>query len=254
MGFIKKIKLVYIVIAVFLLAIFGFAFSLYDSIYGNPVSAWIAEGRIKDYASLTYKNLDLELSKVGYNFKSKAYGCRVQARNSEDTKFTISYRKGKVTDDYEYEVANHFTTYRRLSKDFGDLVKDFVAMEYPHKTTMILGYLDGDTKLLTPDAPLDLKKMPLELTLAVNILSEVRSDEQMAALLLELHRLMLKRGIEISRYTLRLEEPLPEEKKPGSGDNLYLIDFPAKRITDDIDVLSSSIREHRIAYDRDEKQ
>lgn len=250
----KKIKLWQIVITVLLLSVLGFAFSLYDALYGNPLSAWIAEGRIREYASVTYKDLDLEYSKVAYNFKNHAYGCRVQSLKSTDTNFTVSYRKGKVTDDYEYEVAYHFTTYRRLSKDFGDLVKDIVSKEYPHKTTMVLGMLDGDTKLLTPDAPLDIKKMPSDLSLAVYVLSDVRSDEKMSELLLELHKLMLKKGITISKYSLRLEEPLPEEKKPGSGNNLYLTDLPASKITDDVKLLASSIKEYRMAYDREEKK
>lgn len=194
--------------------------------------------------------MDLELSKVNYNFKNGAYGCYAQSKKSEDTKFYIRYSHGKVSDDYEYEVANHFTTYRRLSKDFNDMVTNIIQKEYSHETSLIIGDLIGDTQQLTPDVLLNLNNMPLQLSLTVSILSDVRNEEQMAALLLELHRLLLSKDIAIDQYTLRLEEPLPEESKPGSGNNLYLTDFPAKDITDDQESLISAIRENQPATNK----
>lgn len=230
-----------------------FVFNFINSFTGNPVSAFIAYGKIKDYAESNYSSMDLELSKVYYNFKNSAYGCHVQSRKSEDTKFYIGYSHGRVSDDYEYEVANRFTTYRRLSKDFNDMVTNIIENEYPYETTLIIGDLLGDTQKLTPDVPFNLKKMPLQLSLTVNILSDIRNEEQLSALLLELHKLLLSKDIKIDQYTIRLEEPMPEESKPGSGNNLYLVDFPAKNITDDKEVLTDAINKYQLESNKNEK-
>ena len=243
-----KIKVRHFVAAVVILLILGFAFCLINSFSGNPVSAFVASRRIQDYVTVNYPASDLVLSDVKYNFKNNAYGCHAQSPKSEDTKFYIQYNHGRVSDDYEYEVANHFTTYRRLSKDFDDMATDIIGKEYPHETTLIIGDLIGDTQLLTPDVPLNLSDMPLQLSLTVYILSDVRNEEQMASFLLELHQLMLSKKIPIDQYSLRLEEPMPEESKPGSGNNLYLENFPAKNITANQESLVSIIREHQLNY------
>lgn len=122
------------------------------------------------------------------------------------------------------------------------MVKDIIAREYPHETTLIIGDLVGDTRALVPDRPLDLDNMPLQLSLTVYILDNVRNEDRMAALLWELSQLMMSKDIPIDLYTLRLEELMPEEEKPGSGDNLHLIEFRAENITDQ-QSLASSIRE-----------
>lgn len=249
-----KIKVRHFVAAVVILFILGFVFCLVNSFTGNPVSAFVASSKIQDYAAVHYPASDLVLSDVKYNFKNNAYGCHAQSPKSEDMKFYIQYSHGRVSDDYKYEVANHFTTYRRLSKDFGDMVTDIIENDYPHETTLMIGDLIGETQLLTPDVPLNLNDMPLQLSLTVYILSDVRDEEQMASLLLELHQLMLRKKIPIDQYTLRLEEPMPEESKPGSGNNLYLENFPAKNITDSQENLVSIIREYQLNTDKNEKQ
>ncbi len=242
------------IVTIAILFFLGLVFYFVNSFTGNPVSAFSASRKIRDYAAVTYSTLDLELSKVKFNFKTSAYGCYAQSKKSEDTRFYIRYGHGRVSDDYEYEVANHFTTYRRLCRDFNDMVTNIIEKEYPHETSLTLGDLIGDTQLLTPDAPLNLNNMPLQLSLTVNILSDVRNEDQMAALLLELHQLLLSKGIAIDLYTLRLEEPLPEGSKPGSGNNLYLKDFPSKNMTDDQNSLISAIREHQSDMNKNEKQ
>lgn len=241
-----KIKFGNLVAAAVILLILGFIFCLVNSFTGNPVSAFVASRKIQDYAAVHYPASDLVLSDVKYNFKNNAYGCYAQSTKSEDTKFYIQYGHGSVSDDYEYEVANHFTTYRRLSKDFNDMVTGIIEKNYSHETTLIIGDLTGDTQQLTPDEPLNLNDMPLELSLTVYILSDVRNEEQIASLLLQLHQLMQRKNIPIDQYTLRLEEPLPEESKPGSGNNLYLEKFPAANITGSQKDLVSVIREHQI--------
>ncbi len=225
-----------------LLLCFGLVFMVVNTFTGNPVSAYFASKKIHEYVEKTYPDQPLEVSQVQYTFPNNVYYARVQAADRIDTSFTVSFSRGNVSDDYEYEVANHFTTYRRLSEAFDGLVTEIIEANYPDKTTLIIGDLVGDTRLLTPDAPLSFDEMPLALSLNVSMLSEVRDEHSMAVLLTELHRLMQKNGIPIDWYTLRLEEPLPEDVKPGSGENQYLTDFPASGITDDPVALAADIR------------
>jgi hypothetical protein len=245
-----KYKILILISLLILVVVFNFI----NSFTGNPVSAFIASGKIKDYAEVNYNDMDLELSEVKYNFKNSVYGCHVQSKKSEDTKFYIGYSHGIVSDDYEYEVANRFTTYRRLNKDFNEMVTNIIEKEYPYEATLIIGDLLGDTQQLTPDVPLNLKDMPLQLSMTVNILSDIRNEEQLSALLLELHQLLLSKDIIIDQYTIRLEEPMPEESKPGSGNNLYLLDFPAKNITGDKEAFINALRKHQLESSKNEKK
>lgn len=253
-GYYMKITIRKLIVIMTVLIFLGCIFCFVNIFTGNPVSAFIASHKIKDYAAVTYPNLNLELSKARYNFENNAYSCYACSKDSEDTKFYIQYSRGKVRDDYEYEVANHFTTYRRLSKEFNLMVKNILKKGFPHKTTLVIGDLVGDTVLLTPNEPLNLDNMPLELSLTVYMLSDVRNEEVMAALLQELNQLMLDRKIAIDTYTLSLEEPMPEESKPGSGSNLYLDSFPAKYITDDQGSLISEIKKHQLEAVKNNKQ
>ena len=240
-----KISVKKYIVTIVILLFLGFIFYFVNIFTGNPVSAYIASRKIQSYAAAIYPDQNLELSKAKYNFENNAYSSYACAKDSEDTKFYIQYSHGKVSDDYQYEVANHFTTYRRLSEEFDSMVTDIIEKEYPHKTTLIIGDLVGDTALLTPNEPLDLNNMPLELSLTVSILSDVRNEQEMAALLTEINQLMLKKKIAIDSYSLRLEEPIQEEEgKPGSGNNLYLEKFPAKNITTDQEALVSDIKKY----------
>ena len=146
-------------------------------------------------------------------------------------------------------MANHFTTYRRLSHDFSEQVKVIIEKDFPHETTLIIGDIAGDTEALPFDGPLNLDTMPLPLTLTVYLLSDVQDEGTMAATLIELNELMVKSGIPIDQYTLCLQEPLPEESKPGSGHDLYLTDFPAKDITGDRATLAAAIQSHQAAIE-----
>lgn len=96
---------------------------------GNPVSNLLAKQAAQKYIDVNYSNLDLEIQSSNYNFKFDAYLVFVQSSLSEDTAFSIytdSY--GKVLrDDYEYEVANNFTTYRRLDAEMREIAKKLIG-------------------------------------------------------------------------------------------------------------------------------
>lgn len=158
-----------------ILLILGFVLYFVSLFTGNPVSQFIASHEIQHYAAITYPTLDLELSKIKYNFKNSAYGCHAQSKKARIQNFISGIAAVESVTTINMKVANHFTTYRRISKDFNHIVADIIEKEYSHKTTLIIGDLIGDTQQLTPDLPLNLNNIPLQLSLTVNILSDVRN-------------------------------------------------------------------------------
>jgi hypothetical protein len=249
----SKFKIGTILAVLAALLVIGFAFCFINAFTGNPVSAFFVSGRIRAYAAEQYADFDLSLSKTTYNFKTGSYSSLAQSGKSEDTVFRIYYKSGRISDDYAYEVTNCFTTYRRFSDAFDKLVEGIVAEGFPYETTMVLGDLMGETEALTLDAPFDVHALPMEKSLTVSVLSDVRDDARMAELLLELYHLMKDRGIPVDEYTLVLEQPLPEEEKPGLAQRLYLDGFPAEKITDDTDALIDAIIAHRAEVEQKDK-
>lgn len=241
-------------IVLMILFFFGGIFGVVDSFTGNPVSAYIAGIKMRAYAANKYPSENLKLSKVKYNFKDGDYFCHARSPKSKDTVFEIEYSHGQVGDDYKYEVANHFTAYRRLSKDFNYIVTNIIQKGYPHKTSMIIGDLIGNTQLLPMDKPLDLKNMPLKQSLTVYAFSDVRNEEKMADMLLELHKLMIKNDIHIDEYSLNLMDPKSQDGKPNMDGCLYLDKFSAKKITEDKKSLIEAIHQREIAMEKEDKK
>ncbi|WMJ89891.1 YfjL-like protein [Anaerocolumna sp. MB42-C2] len=246
----KKRTLLKLISGITVFLIIFFLFNIYNGFMGNPLTAKFANSKIKAYVNKTYPNLDLTISETKYTFKDSAYYSKVQSKKSQDTQFTVSCRKGRVTDDYEYEVANKFTTYRRLSETFNKDVEDILSKEFPYHTTIVIGDY-GKEELnfnkLKLDMPYDLTNPPLPASLTVYCSSDVFTYEVLSKRLLELDAIMKRHNIPITTYSLTLEAYETEEK-PASH-RLYLIDFPADKInsTDLVHVL----KKHQSDWEQD---
>lgn len=113
----KKLNWFRAITILLILLVFGFIFSIINSLYGNPVSSAIATSKIRDYIEVTYPGMDLEITKAGYNFKVEEYVSHVQSSTSQDTRFSVYYAKGEITDEYEYRVIKRTTTHDRLQRE-----------------------------------------------------------------------------------------------------------------------------------------
>ncbi|MDF2541468.1 MAG: hypothetical protein K0S47_1186 [Herbinix sp.] len=249
-------KLLKILAAATAFFIIGFILYVVNSFTGNPVSANIATAKIKTYVAKNYPDQQLTISQAHYNFKDSSYSSVVQSETSEDTCFRVSWNRGKLSDDYPYEVANHFTTYRRLTEEFDQTVQEILINEFPYETTIVIADLakrDMDMASLTLDMPFDITSLPSGTQLVVYLLSEERSYKVLAKRLLELNDIMKKHQIRIDLYSLVLEEPMDETEKPTSGESLYLFDFPADQLT--TEHLDQILQEHQIQWEKEgEKQ
>lgn len=228
----KKNRVLKIVAFVGALLIIGMIFTFFNAFMGNPISASIATSKIKAYVKETYSS-DFEVEHAKYNFKNSDYFSFVQSKSSPDTRFPVSWRGGKIEDSYEYEVANCFTTYRRLSSEFNEITKKVLDREFEYKTDILFADLGKgeDFKTLQLDMKLDVSNPPIASSLTAYIISDDISDEFMADRLLELKSIMVRNNIHIDTYHVVLEEPNEDGLKPKvNGRKNYLREFPSDKI------------------------
>ncbi len=243
----KKIHRIIWAITIFLIVFLSF--SIYNSIMGNPISAKIANSKIKAYVSNTYPDLDLTVSKTRYSFKDSSYSSLVQSKTSQDTVFSVSYIQGKITDHYDYEVASHITTYQRLTDSFQNEIENILNREFPYTSSILIasyGKEDSDMDKLTLDMPFDLNNPPMPASLTIYSISEEQTYEILSERLVELKTIMDQHQIPISTYSLVLESS--DEKNKPAESRLYLFDFPAEKI--DSKDLISEIKNHQTAREQ----
>ncbi|WFR56483.1 hypothetical protein QA584_23165 [Anaerocolumna sp. AGMB13025] len=230
-----------------------FLLILYNGFMGNPLSAKLADNKIKAYVDKTYPDLDLTLSETKYNFTDSSYYSKAQSNTSPDTTFMISYGRGRITDDYSYEVANCFTTYRRLSDAFTKDVEGILSQEFPYKTTIVLadyGKDEFDLNKLKLDMPYDITTPPLPASLCVYCTSKELTYEVLGERLLQLHAIMEKHKIPIKTYSLALEADEADEKP--SNHRVEVIDFPADKIN--TANLTEELKKHQSAWEDSHKK
>ncbi len=190
-----------------------------NSWVGNPVSKALAKKSAKEYVTANYKDLDLQVNRATYNFKFSNYIVRVQSSTSQDTVFNIytdDYGKIK-SDDYEYEVANHMTTWRRLDSEMRELAESLIIEKLDYDfDNVYLSFAVGDEKdinftELTRDMELDIYNPPLPLQVDATFYNEEVSYNIIAEIAKSLETLLKEQNISVSQYNIRV---LPMENKP----------------------------------------
>lgn len=216
-----------------------------NALVGNPVSkAWARQGAA-DYINQNYSDLGLKIESVSYNFKIGRYRAHLQSEYSPDTAFSISLNSfGKVKeDDYPYEVANHFTTWRRLSEELRNTAHNMIGSRLEYD----MAYCSFDFKeesngnedlmKLERDMKLDIFHPPLPLSISIGIYSDDLTYGKIADVAKEAYALTEEQGIPVSTFSIRI---IPVSNKPeeenGSSSWVNAIsadDFPAERITEE---------------------
>lgn len=252
----KKINWSVVVLAVFLLIIFGFIISLITSFYGNPITKIIASSQMRSYVEKNYPDMDLEVSKAGYNFKFGDYVSHAQSTTSIDTGFSVNWHKGAIDDNYEIDVVKRYNTYQRLQRELSILVEDTIAREFPYKTSIVFADADKSTddfSDLTLDMPLDTETIPFSTTLTIYFYHDKINYEEFCERLLELSDIMKRNRIRIDYYSMVMEEPSEDGEKPNSsGKSIYLYDYPAERLASA--TLVEDIMEHMAKWEKEHEK
>lgn len=141
----KRSTKILVTLVVFILI--GVVILFANAILGNPVSKMMADNNAKEYIEKNYKDLDLVVEKVGYDFKRGEYYVNVKNPNSKDIHFTLTYNSfGRLINDfYENNVVNKWNTYQRINDEYFDKVKKvFEDKNFPYKVD--IGF--GDLKVM----------------------------------------------------------------------------------------------------------
>lgn len=230
----KKIKWYYIFPLVLVVLLVVFVLNIVFSLNGNPVTKAVASSRIREYVRENYPDMNLEVSKTGYNFKFGEYLSHIQSKDSTDTSFTVYWKDGNIEDTYEEDVINRWKTYERLQREFSKALEEIIAREFPYETSIVFGDLGNkgeDRSGLELDMSLDMKKLPAPATLTIYFYSREVSYELFEERLLEISGIMERHDISISYYNLVMEEPMEEgEKAKPDGQRIYLYDYPVQRL------------------------
>lgn len=227
----KKRRITAIVLIVLLLA-------LLNSLYGNPVSNSLARKAALQYIDANYSGLNLQIQKAGYNFKTGDYLVFLQSAASGDTAFSLHANSfGEILwSEYEYEVANNFTTYRRLDKELRETAQEIIGGRLPYDFDYIsLPFAEeADLTKLTRDMELDIQNPPLPLAADVVLFSGDVSYCKIAEVAKALESILKEQGVPVSAYSVRI---LPLSNKPQKGnqavpwwDSLSVTSFPADRM------------------------
>ena len=190
-----------------------------NAFVGNPISKLIAENSAKKYVEDKYSDIELSVEKSVYNFKFGSYMIFFRCPSSYDTAFSVySDSFGKIIrDDYKYEVANNFTTWRRLDSELRNFGEKLMTENLPYNVmeaalTADTSNLDEDSELLVKDMEFDIHNLPFEITAFITVKSENVSYEKSAEVLKSMAELFENENIEIKEYDVRIEgDPLVTE-------------------------------------------
>lgn len=205
---------------------------------GNPVSNHLAKKAAQQYVDARYNNLNLNIQKSAYNFKFDSYDALAQSSTSVDTTFYIhvdSY--GNVTgDDYETEVANHYTTHRRLEHELQKLASEIIGgkLDYDFDHVSFAFVKEATFETLVLDMPLDIHNPPLPLVLDVTLFSHDVSYSKIAEVAKAIEAVVQEQDIPVRDYNIRIlpqaDKPQDENQAVSWVNSLSISDYPADRM------------------------
>ncbi len=205
----KKITKIIAAIAAFVLIIGLLLFV--NAWVGNPISKMVATKSAEKYVAEKYSDIDLAVEKSVYNFKFGSYMVFFRSPQSYDTAFSVySDSFGKIVrDDYEFEVANNFTTWRRLDMELRKIGDELIRNNLKYKIThAMFSFADKPNedleKHLTRDMELDIYNPPFELSASITIDDTDVSYEKMAEVMRAVARLCEDKNISILEYSVHI--------------------------------------------------
>ena len=205
---------------------------------GNPISKLIAKNSAEKYAVEKYSDMDLKVEKAVYSFKYGSYMVFFRSPTSYDTAFSVySNSFGKIIrDDYQYEVANNFTTWRRLDLELREIGKKLMTDNLPYDITHAIFLSENIdtgalTALLTKDMTLDIHNPPFGIGASITINDPDVSYEKMAEVMRAMAKLCADENIPIVEYSIHIENDALVSVQDGAeareNQKIGIYDIPA---------------------------
>lgn len=235
------LKIKKILAGVFGIALIILLLLFVNSFVGNPVSKALAKKAAQQYIDANYSELNLQIKRCAYNFKFSCYYAYVQSSTSEDTAFSIDVDSyGNVLrDDYESEVVNNFTTFRRLDEELREIAEEMISskLNYDFDNIFLHFAKEADFMELERDMKLDIHNPPLPITVDVTLFSEELSYHKIAEVAKALENVFQEQSVPVDEYSIRLlplsNKPENEKQAVSWVNALSLSDFPADRMSEE---------------------
>jgi hypothetical protein len=212
--------------------------SFVNSFVGNPVSNALAKKAAQQYIDTHYNSLNLNIQKSNYNFKFSSYHVLAQSSTSVDTAFNIyvdSYGN-VIHDDYESEVANHFTTFRRLDDELRTLANEILGgkLGYDFDHISLPFVKEATFETLERDMRLDIHNPPLPLMVNVVLFSHDVSYSKIAEAAKAIEAVLQEQNIPVREYNIRIlplaDKPQNKNQAVSWVNSLSISSYPADRM------------------------
>lgn len=232
------------ILAMILIGIIG---SLANAFLGNPVSAALAARAVRAYAEEHYSHLDLVLERPVYNFKFNEYMVRARSKTSIDTRFNISYRRGKIIrDDYDANVLRKYNTLARLEKELEQEITPILAaipeLQDLEVSPMVEKWeYEEQNEAVQLDMEYD-QSLPIDFTLYMNAFLKDETMEGIEAILVRVHEVLAGAGYGFTSYSLYLRgdetainviNVTPDDIE--SGELLHRLEFALNHPPEEVD-------------------
>ncbi len=234
-----------------LIALLCAAAYLFNAFFGNPISAYLAERSARAYLAKHYGQLDVEIMRFGYSFKTADYYAQVASPTSVDTHFSVYMRmNGEVRYDTYDSVTSGWNTWRRLESEYRARTNAlFDAPDFELRNDIAFGSLEIKEESAYEYQPvpfgIELQTLELDGEYDVNELAaqagkivfymqhEDVSFETAARGMLRLKEILDGEGIPFFAMDFVVRLPR-EEGQPGSGGpSIHVEDFLYSEIYED---------------------
>lgn len=252
----KKFTIGKLLAAIVVLVLIGGVLFFANAFLGNPISYALVKGASARYVEETYGGTDIEITDIGYDFKSSNYYVHAKSASSIDTNFSIYYSMlGKLQrDSYESSVLDKWNTFMRLGEAFNKDVRallDELPYDYDMYGATIDSPKDEQTEFFNSmylDMPYERAQMNFgRAYIHVYIFTENRTMEEVLRVLREIDAHLLASGVaNLGTYTLQLEAPIPENGEKDFDSSIGVLDFDRELLYAD-DVLELMAENWRIA-------
>lgn len=223
-----------------------------NGLVGNPVCKAIAKNHAEKMIVQQFDEPDLEIEKVGFNFKTGGYYVHVRSTSSIDTHFSIEYNGwGQYHYDTYDNVTSGQNTMCRIDDAYRSAVRDALDTHYGEENVNVgYGTINADYELtgftyegvpaldmrtLQRDALYDLNELGAQYGEVTFYLCTTEvTMEHAARVLLEVRQLLESKGLAFYAIDFVMMQPRnPDGTWNNDGPEIRIENFPCAEIREE---------------------